>query len=255
MDRINPKKHLGQHFLKDENIARKIISAIPDSVENILEVGPGPGVLTKYLLENKDLNSIFVEVDTEAAEFLVKKYPVIAARLINEDFLKTKLTGIFPEKFSIIGNFPYNISSQIFFRVLEHKNQIEYVIGMVQKEVAERIASPKGSKKYGILSVLLQAYFDIEFLFTVNEQVFFPPPRVKSAVIRLKRNSLKKLSCEDEMFFKVVKKAFNQRRKQLRNSLKEFQPDTFTKLEPYLTLRPEQLDVEDFITIATILQN
>jgi len=247
---IRPKKQLGQHFLKDENIAQKIVASLPQNVVNVLEVGPGQGVLSKYLLEKPELNCRFVEIDREAADYLNTNFPDIHQKLIREDFLKIDLKTIFADNFTIIGNFPYNISSQIFFRVLENKERIDSVIGMLQKEVAERIASPKGNKKYGILSVLLQAFYDIELLFTVSEQVFFPPPKVKSAVIRLSRNDVTELDCDERVFFQVVKKAFNQRRKMLRNSLKEFQIDSKPELKKFTPLRPEQLSVQDFIEIA-----
>ncbi len=197
---IQPKKHLGQHFLHDENIARKIVGYLSKDIINVVEVGPGLGVLSKYLLENPGLNPYFFEIDSEAVLHLQKEYPAISGRLIEKDFLQVDLS-IIPVPFAVIGNFPYNISTQILFRVLEYRNSITEVIGMFQKEVADRIASPPGSKKYGILSVLLKAWFHIEYMFTVNESVFYPPPKIKSAVIRLQRNEVKKLNCDEKLFF------------------------------------------------------
>ena len=197
---VRPKKHLGQHFLCDENIARKIIGCLSGDVINIVEVGPGTGILSKYLLKNPALNSFFFEIDRESVMYLKQNYPAISGKLMEQDFLKADLTVI-PVPFAVLGNFPYNISSQILFRVLENRNSIPVVIGMFQKEVAERIASSPGSKKYGILSVLLRAWFDVEYLFTVNESVFYPSPKVKSAVIRLQRNTITQLACNEELFF------------------------------------------------------
>jgi len=197
---VRPKKHLGQHFLCDENIARKIIGCLSGDVINIVEVGPGTGILSKYLLKNPALNSFFFEIDRESVMYLKQNYPAISGKLMEQDFLKADLTVI-PVPFAVLGNFPYNISSQILFRVLENRNSIPVVIGMFQKEVAERIASSPGSKKYGILSVLLRAWFDVEYLFTVNESVFYPSPKVKSAVIRSQRNTITQLACNEELFF------------------------------------------------------
>ena len=254
---VRPKKHLGQHFLRDENIARKIIASLSDDTENIVEVGPGTGVLSKYLLENPKLNPFFFEIDREAAEYLERNFPGMAGRLVEQDFLKEDLS-IIPAPFTVIGNFPYNISSQILFRVLDYRNSIPEVIGMFQKEVAERIASPPGSKKYGILSVLLKAWFDIEFLFTVNESVFYPPPKVKSAVIRLQRNQVEKLDCDEENFFLTVKTAFNQRRKTLRNALKGMIPagkKPSQGIQTLLDKRAEQLNVSEFVNLARYLES
>jgi 16S rRNA (adenine1518-N6/adenine1519-N6)-dimethyltransferase len=244
--------HLGQHFLKDENIARKIVGCISKDIINILEVGPGKGALSKYLLENPSLNSYFFEIDNEAVFYLQQHYPSISSKLIAEDFLKTDLS-IIPVPFAIIGNFPYNISSQILFRTIENRNSIVELLGMFQKEVAERIASPPGSKKYGILSVLLKAWFDIEYLFTVNESVFYPSPKVKSAVIRLRRNDTIRLNCNEDLFMTTVKTAFNQRRKTLRNSLKGIIPagkSASPEIQKFLEKRAEQLNVNDFIKLA-----
>ena len=253
---VYPKKRYGQHFLRDENIARKIIGYLPGEYNTVIEIGAGTGVLSKYLLQDDNLNPYFFEIDNESVQYLNATYPSIRGKLINADFLDYDLS-VFPHPFVIIGNFPYNISSQILFRVLENRNKIPHVIGMFQKEVAERITAPPGSKKYGILSVLIKAFFDIEYLFTVNETVFSPPPRVKSAVIRLNRNKTMQLDCDEEMFFRVVKSAFNQRRKTLRNSLKafDFLKDfpRFIEMEnsiPLLSKRAEQLSVEDYCLLT-----
>jgi 16S rRNA (adenine1518-N6/adenine1519-N6)-dimethyltransferase len=247
---ISPKKSLGQHFLKDENIARKIVAALPDDGTPFFEVGPGMGILTKYL-SARSCNKWFIETDREAISYLQETFPDIKDKFIRADFLKSDLSELIEDNFSIIGNFPYNISSQIFFKVLENRSQVVHVVGMVQKEVAERISSPPGSKKYGILSVLLQAFFNVEILFSVNETVFIPPPKVKSAVIRLSRNEVMSLECDESIFFKVVKAAFNQRRKTIRNSLRsfylDFQREEIKNLE---SKRPEQLSVNDFVQIA-----
>jgi 16S rRNA (adenine1518-N6/adenine1519-N6)-dimethyltransferase len=245
---VRPKKHLGQHFLKDENIARKIIACLPDKNINLLEIGPGTGILTKYLLNNKNFNSFFLEVDEESIKFLYITFPEIRERLIHADVLDYNLSEM-PSPFTVIGNFPYNISSQILFKVVEYRDIIPEVIGMFQKEVAERIASPPGSKKYGILSVILQAYYDIDYLFTVSSHVFFPPPRVQSGVIRLRRNNTGKLDCEEDLFFRIVKTAFNQRRKTLRNALKSLgMPGK--GVESLMDKRAEQLSVADFVLLT-----
>jgi len=247
---IQPKKRYGQHYLRDENIARKITGLINHNYPAILEIGPGTGVLSKYLLGDPALNPFFMEIDPESVGYLRITYPSMTSRLIQGDFLALDLSSFLPAEpeFTLIGNFPYNISSQILFRVLDFRHRIPEVIGMFQKEVAERIAARPGSKTYGILSVLLQAFYDIEYLFTVNETVFYPPPRVKSAVIRLKRNQVQHLDCNEALFFRVVKTAFNQRRKTLRNSLK---PLTGCPISPELgSLRPEQLGVSQFVTLT-----
>ena len=249
---VRPKKSLGQHFLRDENIARKIVQGLDvDSGSSIFEIGPGTGVLTKYLLELYP-NIEILEIDKEAWAFLQNRFPEHADRIILGDVLKFDFPGSLPPPIHIIGNFPYNISSQIFFRVLENRQEIAQVVCMIQKEVADRIRAPHGSKTYGILSVLLQAFFDIEYLFTVSAGVFTPAPRVQSAVIRLKRNNRKHLDCDEKMFFRVVKASFNHRRKTLRNSLKglflipEQEDEIFS-------LRPEQLPVDRFIELTTLL--
>jgi len=252
---VRPKKSLGQHFLKDENIARKIVDSLPPHAENILEIGPGMGVLTKYLLDLPGKSCFFIDTDRESISYLNGLFPEHTNRFIRADFLDFDPSEIFPNQFTVIGNFPYNISSQIFFKVLEHRDQVTDVVGMIQKEVAERLASGPGSKKYGILSVLLQAFYRIDYLFTVNETVFIPPPKVKSAVIRLNRNDRSGLGCDEKLFFQVVKTAFNQRRKTLRNALrplvKDFQSPDF---EYFSGKRAEVLSVEEFIQLTRIIQ-
>ena len=246
---VRPKKRYGQHFLRDENIARKIIASLSPGAVNIIEIGPGTGILTKYLLRKKEAHLLFFEIDPESVEFLEKNYPEIRGKLLRADFLEADLSG-FPPPFAVIGNFPYNISSQILFRILENRDRITEVVGMFQKEVAERIAAPPGSKTYWILSVLVQAFYGIEYLFTVPEKVFFPPPKVRSAVIRLTRNNTLHLDCDEGLFFTIVKTAFNQRRKTLRNALKNIRP-SLEKTGPNLaSKRAEQLSVEDFARIA-----
>ena len=247
---VSPKKHLGQHFLKDDNIARKIVESLLPGTENVLEIGAGTGILTKYLIEKQFPGFYIIEIDGESVEHLNANFSELEGKIINADFLKYDLGKLFPGQFSIIGNFPYNISSQILFKVLEYRNDVTEVVGMFQKEVAERIASPPGSKKYGILSVLIKAFFDIEYLFTVNESVFHPPPKVKSAVIRLKRNKTDRLKCDEKVFFAMVKAGFNQRRKTLRNSLKSFNLERDDKVDLLLQKRAERLTVEDFEFLA-----
>jgi 16S rRNA (adenine1518-N6/adenine1519-N6)-dimethyltransferase len=251
---VRPKKSLGQHFLKDENIARKIVNSLQyDQAESILEVGPGTGILSKYLFglgENINL----IEIDAASCEYLARQFPEWSESIHKGDFLKDDITALLVKPAAIIGNFPYNISSQIFFRILENRHVIDQVVCMIQKEVADRIRALHGSKTYGILSVLLQAWYDIEFLFRVPPQVFHPPPKVQSAVIRLKRNQRNSLGCDEAIFHRVVKAGFNHRRKTLRNSLKgHFQlPE-----EPhdFFSLRPEQLSVNQFIELACMLAN
>ena len=255
MQKVRAKKSLGQHFLKDLGVARKIAETIQGPLR-VLEVGPGMGVLTQFLLENKAIELTAIELDRESVVYLKEWYPEL--HLIEGDFLKLDLNILYPEgEFGIIGNYPYNISSQIFFKVLEYKDRIPVCSGMIQKEVAERIASKPGKKAYGILSVLLQAWYDIEYLFTVDENVFNPPPKVKSAVVRLRRNSRESLDCDERLFKTIVKTAFNQRRKQLKNSLHEFLDglEPSESLQPFLTKRPEQLSVEEFINLTKLLQS
>ena len=243
---VRPKKALGQHFLVDLNIARNIVNALGTDHDVVIEVGAGMGVLTQYLIENQLDKLQVVEIDTESVEFLKNKFPMLEGHLVHGDFLKYDIGGV---NAAVIGNFPYNISSQIFFQILKYRNNVSECVGMIQKEVAERIAAGPGSKTYGILSVLLQAWYDIEYLFTVHENVFNPPPKVKSAVIRLKRNNVKELGCDEKMFVTVVKQAFNQRRKTLRNSLRSLIPAEIIDNEIF-NKRPEQLSVAEFVELT-----
>ena len=249
-DDVRAKKRLGQHFLTDQWIAQQIVAALSPQNERVLEVGPGMGVLTRYLLENKAWELHAVELDRESVAYLQQHFPELTPRLYAADFLKVDLEGLLPAPFAIIGNFPYNISSQILFRVLDYRERIPEVVGMFQKEVALRIASKPGNRDYGILSVLLQAFYDIEYLFTVDEHLFNPPPKVKSAVIRLRRNSREQLPCDEAQWKRMIKTAFNQRRKTLRNSLKNLAfEEGFTGHELF-GKRPEQLSVEDFVFLT-----
>ncbi len=249
IDLVRPKKALGQHFLVDLNIARNIVNALGTDHDVVIEVGAGMGVLTQYLIENQLDKLQVVEIDKESVEFLKKKFPELEGHLVLGDFLKYDMTG---GDVAVIGNFPYNISSQIFFQILKYRNNVSECVGMIQKEVAERIAAGPGSKTYGILSVLLQAWYDIEYLFTVHENVFNPPPKVKSAMIRLKRNNVKELGCDEKMFVTVVKQAFNQRRKTLRNSLRSMIPAEIIENEIF-NKRPEQLSVQEFVELVKVL--
>ena len=282
-DLVRPKKALGQHFLTDLSVAQKIADAlVVDGVDGavpeasavtagntgaampVLEIGPGMGVLSQYLLEREDIDLKMIEIDRESVDYLLTHFPKASGRVIEGDFLKMNLSYFFPGTFAVIGNFPYNISSQIFFRIIDHKDSIPQVVCMIQKEVAERIAEQPGSKTYGILSVLLQAWYDIEYLFTVGEGAFNPPPKVKSAVIRLRRNSRTELGCDEKLFKTIVKTGFNQRRKTLRNSLKPliadkaareaWTPEQSTDFlsNPVFELRPERLSVEDFIALTKL---
>ncbi len=255
MPLVRPKKYLGQHFLKDETIAFKIAEALSGSYPNTIEIGPGMGVLTKYLLNRKELDLTCIEIDKESVDFLNKNFPLLKGKIISEDFLEVDIATIKEGPISLIGNFPYNISSQIFFSVLDNKNRVKEVVCMLQKEVAERIASPHGSKTYGILSVLLQAYYSIEFLFKVPPGVFFPPPKVMSGVIRLTRNSKEQLACDETLFKKIVKQAFQMRRKTLRNALKSLNlPASIVTLE-LLNKRAEQLSVEEFVGLTKLIES
>ncbi len=249
---VRPKKHLGQHFLTDHNIARKIVDQLSCSYP-VLEIGPGKGILTQYLLGKANRGFYLIEIDTEASAYLENEYPQLKGSLITGDFLKTDLTRIFLDDFSVIGNFPYNISSQIFFRILDQKDRVKEIVCMLQKEVAQRISSSPGSKEYGILSVLLQTFYSIEYSFTVGEGVFFPPPKVKSAVIRLERNERKSLPCPDRFYITVIKTAFNQRRKTLRNALQQLLPQPNDISADILRRRAETLSVEEFITLSANL--
>ncbi|WP_426062163.1 16S rRNA (adenine(1518)-N(6)/adenine(1519)-N(6))-dimethyltransferase RsmA [Hymenobacter sp. B1770] len=253
MNTVRPKKHLGQHFLADPNIARNIVAALqlPNDVGQVLEIGPGMGVLTQYLLANPAYQTSVVEIDTESVAYLKAHYPALENRIYATDFLRQDLSTLFPgQALSIIGNFPYNISSQIFFQVLANRQQVREVVGMIQKEVAQRLAEPPGSKTYGILSVLLQAYYKIEYLFTVPPHVFVPPPKVESAVVRLTRNETVALDCDEKLFFRVVKQAFQTRRKTLRNALKPFGLPTEATTDAIFEKRAEQLAVADFVGLT-----
>lgn len=252
---VRPKKHLGQHFLTDKKTARRIVDAYPiEGCPRVLEIGPGTGVLTQYLKEINHLDLLAMDVDEESVIYLEATYPTLSGKVLHEDFLRYPLAKIFPEKsFGVIGNFPYNISSQIFFQVLAHRERIPVVVGMIQKEVADRICAAEGNKTYGILSVLLQAFYDVEYLFTVKPGVFLPPPKVKSAVIRLRRNQRIALPCDEALFFKVVKLAFNQRRKTLRNALKSILLPLQAEWE-VLGQRAEQLSVSEFIELVCMIQ-
>lgn len=250
MQKVRPKKHLGQHFLTDQNIALRIANSLENvDVKTIIEIGPGTGVLTQHLVDRDNFKAI--EIDRESIEYLKNKYPD-KDFLIESDVLKTDLSTLESPK-SIIGNLPYNISSQIFFKVIDNLNDITEVVCMIQKEVAERIAAPHGNKTYGILSVLLQTWYNIDYLFTVHENCFNPPPKVKSAVIRLSRNSREELPCNPKLFKTVIKQSFNQRRKTLRNSLKNI----CVNLDEHPEIsgkRPEQLSVEDFINLTILIE-
>lgn len=248
---VRPKKHLGQHFLTDQNIARKIVGQLEGEFEKVIEVGAGTGVLTRYLLDQYGDKLLVIEIDNESIAFLQQHYPALGENLHEGDFLKTDLKP-FGNKLAIIGNFPYNISSQIFFQVLEHRQQVSMVVGMIQKEVAERLNAGPGSKTYGILSVLLQVWYKIEYLFTVNENVFNPPPKVKSAVIRLRRNERIDAGCNEKLLFQLVKSGFNQRRKTLRNSIRAFIHPSIIEHEIF-NKRPEQLSVEAFIELTNLI--
>ena len=254
MSKVRAKKHLGQHFLKDLGIARDIAHSLSlNNYSKVLEVGPGMGVLTQFLIP-LDTETFVIEIDKESVSYLKKHYPELDNHLIEGDFLKLPLQEIFKEPIAIIGNFPYNISSQILFKAIDHKDLIPEIVGMFQKEVAERVVSPPGSKKYGIISVLLQCYYDVEYLFTVDETVFDPPPKVKSAVIRLRRNDRDKLDCDEKKFIQVVKTAFGQRRKTLRNALKSLNLVDENTASQYLSLRAEQLSVEDFMNLTSCFE-
>ena len=246
---VRAKKYLGQHFLINNEIAKDIVALISDIEKvSILEIGPGMGILTGFIVE-KNQDIAVIEIDKESIDFLKKKFPKLNKKIIEADFLDTNINKIFENNFTIIGNFPYNISSQILFKVYENKNIINEIVGMFQKEVAERVAAKKG-KKRGILSVLIQTFFDVEYCFSVNENEFSPPPKVKSAVIRLKRNNRKELNCNDKLYKKIVKTTFNQRRKTIKNSLKSLNLDFDTPIDNLMHLRAESLSVEDFINIT-----
>ena len=257
MSLVRAKKHLGQHFLTDKNIAQKIVNSLQSTqlYNQVLEVGPGMGVLSDFLLEKSEYRTYLIDIDTESFLFLQKKYPHLGDKLINDDFLNLDFKSVFPSSFAIIGNFPYNISSQILFKILDNHNQVPEVVGMFLKEVAERIVAKPGSKQYGILSVFLQAYYTCEYLFTVKAGVFNPPPKVLSAVIRLSRNEVSKLDCNEKLFWQVVKAGFNQRRKTLSNALQSIIGKENQDEQKVWTLRAEQLSVADFVALTQTISN
>jgi 16S rRNA (adenine1518-N6/adenine1519-N6)-dimethyltransferase len=253
---VKPKKHLGQHFLKDLETCEKIANQVTfhRGCKRVLEVGPGMGALTDFLKSHDGIELFLVDIDAESIEYLHHKYPLMGDRIIYADFLRQDLTEIMgPEPFIVAGNFPYNISSQILFKCLEYRNQIPEIMGMFQKEVAVRIAEKPGTKEYGILSVFMQAFYDIEYCFTVDEHVFVPPPKVKSGVIRCTRNERQSLPCDEKLFMRVVKTAFQQRRKTLRNSIKSLTQDAQLP-EKFVTQRPERLSVDDFIELTLFIE-
>jgi len=253
MKNVKPKKHFGQHFLTDRIIASKIVDLLKvKEIDHVVELGPGMGILTEFLLQ-KEYNCSFVEIDSESVEYLCNKFPDIRERIIFKDFLKVDISEEFKGTIALIGNFPYNISSQILFKMLENKEQVLELVGMFQKEVADRVTSRPGSRVYGIVSVFVQAYYDVENLITLGPESFSPPPKVNSAVIRLVRNSVKKLDCNEKQFTQIVKLTFNQRRKMIRNSLRSFgNIDGFDS--EFLTMRPEQLSVADFVRLTNQLE-
>ena len=256
MLKVRAKKALGQHFLRDLGVAQQIAESLvfEQSRMPVLEVGPGMGVLTQFLLQNPRIELTAIELDRESVDYLTVNFPQL--HLIQGDFLRLDLNVLYPEgDFCVIGNYPYNISSQIFFKVLEYKDRIPCCSGMIQKEVAERLAAKPGNKQYGILSVLMQSWYDIEYLFTVHEHVFDPPPKVKSAVVRFTRNRRRRLDCDENLFKQVVKTAFNQRRKQMRNSLMPLLGKGNELLETEVfKRRPEQLSVEEFISLTNLIE-
>lgn len=252
---VRAKKSFGQHFLNDEKAAEAIVDALllPENCHDVLEIGPGMGVLTKYLLQHTDFNLKVVELDTEAVRYLYEHYPAIKGKLIEGDFLQLNLNDIFSNSFAVIGNFPYNISTQILFTILDNRDKIPVMVGMFQKEVAERIASKPGNRDYGIPSVLLQPFYDMQIILSLDENAFTPPPRVKSAVLKMVRNNRMELKVDEAWFKRVVKQGFSQRRKTLRNALRPLLPADFSQI-PYLDLRAEALSWEQFETLAIKLQ-
>lgn len=252
MTRVTPKKNLGQHFLRDKSVARKIVSSFSgEDCETVLEIGPGTGILTSELLSRNFPDFRVIEIDNESVHYLKSNFPGLE-HIISGDFLEIDLRRVFSGRVSVIGNFPYNISSQIFFRILEHRDLVPEVCCMLQKEVAERICARPGTKAFGILSVLIQSYYSAEYLFSVSPGVFVPPPKVQSGVIRLKRNGVKSLDCDEKLFFRVVKTCFNQRRKTLRNSVMSGFGLDFTGRDE-MKLRPEQLTPDQFVTLTNII--
>ncbi len=249
---VRAKKSLGQHFLTDQNIAKKIVDQLSPDLQTVIEVGAGMGVLTQFMADEIHDKFYVIEIDKESVDYLKSHFPTLGDHLIQGDFLKAQLTDFGQGPIGVIGNFPYNISSQIFFQVLKYKEQVVEVVGMVQKEMAERMAAKEGSKTYGILSVLMQAWYDIDYLFTVHENVFNPPPKVKSAVIKMRRNATTDLGCDEKLFVTVVKQAFNQRRKTLRNSLRSLLNESIIA-EAVFNERPEQLSVQQFIDLTNLI--
>lgn len=251
---VRAKKALGQHFLTDQGIAMTIVGSLEaGGVRNVLEIGPGMGVLTQYLLKRDDIDLKLVELDGESVEYLLTHFPEMQGKLYEMDYLKLDVHLLFPGEYRVIGNFPYNISSQIFFKILEDKDRVTEVVCMIQKEVADRIAEKPGTKTYGILSVLLQAWYDIDYIISVGSGAFCPPPKVQSAVIRLRRNGRSSLGCDERLFKMVVKTAFNQRRKTLRNALKPLLTDAVDTNAPVFDLRAERLSVEDFVALTNLI--
>lgn len=257
MSSVRAKKHLGQHFLTDKNIALKIVDSLKPAgrFTQVLEVGPGMGILSDILLQNKDYETHLIDLDGESVEYLHKKYPDLGGKLIKGDFLELDFKAIFPGNVAVIGNFPYNISSQILFKILDNRDQVPEMVGMFQKEVAERCTANPGTKEYGILSVFVQAYYAVQYLFTVKPGVFNPPPKVMSAVIRLNRNEVKTLDCDEKLFWKVVKAGFNQRRKTLRNSLSSLVSKDRMPEDPVFELRAERLSVADFVRLTNLISS
>lgn len=252
MGNVRAKKHLGQHFLNDKNAARRIVDALNTDLgfKKVLEVGPGMGVLSDFLLQHPDYETYLIDIDEESIAFLADKYPNLGTRLIHGDFLALDFNTYFADKMAVIGNFPYNISSQILFKILEERQRVVQMVGMFQKEVAERCVAKAGNKEYGILSVFLQAYYDVEYLFTVKPGAFNPPPTVMSGVMRMTRNTVEKLDCDEKVFWRIVKAGFNQRRKTLRNSLSGVISKDKMSDNPLYELRAERLEVADFIMLT-----
>lgn len=252
MSTVRAKKHLGQHFLNDKNAAQRIVEALDTTIgfKQVLEVGPGMGVLSDFLLQKSTYETFLMDVDEESIDFLADKYPELGEKLIHGDFLTLDFNRYFGDKVAIIGNFPYNISSQILFKILEERQRVVQMVGMFQKEVAERCVAKPGSKEYGILSVFLQAYYDVEYLFTVKAGAFNPPPKVLSGVMRMTRNATTNLNCDEKLFWRVVKAAFNQRRKTLRNALSGIIAKDKMSDNMLYDLRAERLHVNDFIVLT-----
>lgn len=257
MGSVRAKKHLGQHFLNDKKAAERIVEALTPALgyRQILEVGPGMGVLTDFLLKSKEFETFLIDIDEESVSYLADRYPELGAHLIHGDFLQLDFSSHFDSQLAVIGNFPYNISSQILFKVLEERHRVVQVVGMFQKEVAERCVAKPGGKAYGILSVFLQAYYEVDYLFTVKAGAFNPPPKVLSGVIRMTRNERTALECDEKLFWRVVKAAFNQRRKTLRNALSGVLPKDKMGDHPFYELRAERLSVDDFVKLTREISN